>query len=123
MPSRKKRKRYRQRAEATAKPHGGRGRGTPRTAGGWGCGAPTGLADLRLLRQAINNDWPVSEHVRKLIVDEVFELFDSERRVRFTLSIAWTCIRMEAANIRDENAARRRSYDIDRVRSTAGRAR
>jgi hypothetical protein len=62
MPSRRKRKRGRREAEATAK-----------TPGGWGQGAPTTNADLLLVRQAIREDWPVPDEVRRAITEELLQ--------------------------------------------------
>jgi hypothetical protein len=63
MSSRRKRKRDRQHAEATAV--------APRTCGGWGQGVPTSLKDLVWLRRAIKEGWPVRQEIRDAIVDEL----------------------------------------------------
>lgn len=91
MPSRKKRKRYRRMAEATAS--------TPKSCGGWGCGAPTTLQDLVWLRRAVNQDWPVSEAVRSAIVRELMADFEN-KPPRESLSICRTVIAMGLANLR-----------------------
>ena len=93
MPSRRKRKRERQKVEATAS--------SPGTCGGWGGGVPTKLADLVLLRQAINEDWPVSSRVRQAIIDEFTAEIDTPD-VRRSLSVARSFLTMESANIRAE---------------------
>ena len=93
MPSRRKRKRERRKAEATAR--------CPGTLGGWGQGLPTSLADLVLLRRAINENWPVPENVRRAIIGELeSEIGHSDGRR--SLSIARSFIDMEGANIRAE---------------------
>ncbi len=91
--SRKKRKRDRRRAEATAK--------APKTQGGQGGGIPTSRADLVLLRQAINEDWPVPDKVRQVIVRELGDEIESSE-VRWVLSVARSFLAMESANIRAE---------------------
>ena len=66
MPSRKKRKRDRRKAEATAKQN------LPgKSLGGWGNGLPTSLSDLALLRTAIRQDWPISASVQADIIREL----------------------------------------------------
>ena len=93
MPSRKKRKRYRQRiAEATAK--------TPRTCGGWGQGVPTTRSDLVLLSHAINEDWPVPENVRLAIVAELGGEIGTKDARRF-LAVTRVFLAMQAANLRE----------------------
>lgn len=95
MASRRNRKRERLRAEATA---------PPKVCGGWGQGLPTSLADLVLLRRAINQDRPVSAPVRQAIVDELGEGLESNN-VRPTISIARTFI---ATDLASSSAHRRR---------------
>ena len=63
MSSRRKRKRCRLLAEATAH--------APKTRGGWGQGVPTTLSDLIWLRRAIREAWLVPAHVREAIVNEL----------------------------------------------------
>ena len=93
MPSRKKRKRDRRRAEATAQ--------APKTQGGWGAGLPTSRDDLVLLQQAINEDWPVPDKVRQAIVRELGEEIESSE-VRRVLSVARSFLAMSSANTRAE---------------------
>lgn len=64
MPSRRTRKRQRRSAEATA--HSLR-----KTSGGWGAGLPTARSDLLLVRRAIKEGWPITEHAWRAIVGEV----------------------------------------------------
>ena len=71
MPSRKKRKRDRRQAEATAQ--------APKTQGG----LPTSRGDLVLLQQAINEDWPVPRNVRGAIATELSDEIDSPDVRRF----------------------------------------
>ena len=70
MSSRRKRKRERRTAEATAK--------APGTCAGWGQDTPTTNADLLLIRQAIREDWPVPEDVRRAIIEELFQEVDTD---------------------------------------------
>jgi len=93
MPSRRKRKRVRRQAEATAR--------SPGTCGGWGNGLPTTLADLVMLRRAINEDWPVPANVRHAIVDELGGDIETSE-VRRALSVFRSFLVMESANIRAE---------------------
>ena len=91
MPSRRKRKRERRKAEATAH--------CPGTCGGWGGGLPTTLDDLVLLRRAINEDWPVPPNVRRAIVDELAGEISS-LGVRRAFSVIRTFLTMDRANLR-----------------------
>lgn len=93
MPSRCKRKRERRKAEATAH--------SPGTCGGWGDGVPTALADLVMLRRAINEDWPVPVSVRQAIIDELGTEIESSESRR-VLSVVRSFLTMESANIRAE---------------------
>ena len=63
MPSRKKRRRDRRRAEATAK--------SPILRGGWGRSSEVRPRDLLLIRQAIREGWPTSPEVGAAIIDQV----------------------------------------------------
>jgi hypothetical protein len=96
MPSRKKRKRDRLRAEATAK--------APETLGGWGGELSTTLADLVWLRRAIRENWPVPQAVRQSIVDELFAEVKALNG-RYLNSVVRTALAMEDANIQAETAA------------------
>lgn len=91
MPSRRKRKRQRRNAEATAN--------CPETRGGWGQGLPTTLSDLVLLRRAINEDWPVPANVQRAIVGELETEINSPD-VRRSISVVRTFLAMQDANIR-----------------------
>ena len=92
MSSRRKRKRERHKAEATAK--------IPKTSGGWGQGTPTTNADLLLIRQAIREDWPVPDDVRRAIIEELFQEVDTDSSdVRRFLAIARVILAMVKANI------------------------
>jgi hypothetical protein len=62
---------------------------------------PATLADLVLLRRAINEDWPVPADVRQSIVDEL-EAEIKSPDVRRCLSVVRTFLAMESANIRAE---------------------
>ncbi len=92
MPSRWKRKRERRIAEATAK--------APGTCGGWGQGTPTTNADLLLVRQAIREDWPVPDDVRRAIIEELFQEVDTDcSDVRRFVAIVRVFLAMVKANI------------------------
>ena len=93
MPSRRKRKRERRNAEATAN--------SPNTLGGWGDSLPTMLADLVMLRRAVNEDWPVPANVRQAVIDELKDELETSdpRRV---LSAVRLVLAMESANVRAE---------------------
>lgn len=91
MPSRKKRKRDRRRAEATAQ--------TPKTQGGQGVGLPTSRGDLVLLQQAINEDWPVPDKVRQTIVGKLGDEIDSSNVRRF-MAVTRVFLAMTRANLR-----------------------
>ena len=91
MPSRKKRKRDRRRAEATAQ--------EPQALGGWGDPAPVNPSDLLLIRQAIREGWPVPPHIRWQITKRMLDLFDSnEADLRMKAALARCVIRMELDN-------------------------
>ena len=96
MLSRRKRKRERQRAEATAK--------CPKSRGGWGAGLPTSLSDLVLLRQAINEDWPIAVDVQQAIIDELADEIES-MDARRAVAVARTFLAMESANLRARKIA------------------
>ncbi len=67
--------------------------------GGWGNGAPTTLADLAMLRRAINDDWPVPPDVKRAIIEELGNDIESPR-LRRVLSVARSFIAMDRATIR-----------------------
>ena len=91
MASRRRRKRERRLAEANAN--------APRCPGGWGRDASLSLSDLILLRQAINQNWPVPSETRAAIVAKLSEELNTASPRRF-LSIAASLAAMDAANIR-----------------------
>ena len=91
MPSRRKRKRLRQQAEATAK--------TPRTRGGWGQGVPATRSDLVLLRQAIHEDWPVPDDVWRAVVGDLLDDLESPDTRRI-VSVARVFLAAEQGNLR-----------------------
>ena len=90
MLSRRKRKRLRRKAEATAN--------GPETQGGWGPGAPVSRSDLALLRTAVRERWPVSAEIRSEILNRLFAELES-LDVRMTLAVAKTLVAMDAANM------------------------
>ncbi|WP_428305572.1 hypothetical protein [Lacipirellula sp.] len=63
MPSRKKRKRDRRRAEATAE--------APAVRGGWGRGSEIRPADLLLIRQAVREGWLVPQARAEALINDV----------------------------------------------------
>jgi len=90
--SRRKRKRERRIAEATAN--------FLNSQGGWGQGTPTTNADLLLIRQAIREDWPVPDDVRRAIIEELFQEVDTDcSDVRRFLAIVRVILAMVKANI------------------------
>jgi hypothetical protein len=99
MPSRAKRKRYRQRlAKATAN--------APKTAGGWGQGLPVTRSDLRLLRHAIREGWTddLPQQMRDLIVSDVTKIITTdegwEDEPRKQIAATLAIIEMVADNAR-----------------------
>ena len=90
--SRRKRKRGRRIAEATAIPL--------EPVGGWGQGLPTTNAELLLIRQAIQEDWPVPDDVRRAIIEELFQAVDTDcSDVRRFIAIVRVILAMGKANI------------------------
>ena len=91
MPSRKKRKRYRQQlAEATAP--------APfKTRGGFGEGCEMRRSDWRLVRGAIYRGWPIPDSVRSQIMDRLGESFDDDSP-RMGIAVVRTVLAMEEAN-------------------------
>ena len=91
MPSRTARKRYRRKlAKATAN--------SPKSAGGWGQGS-LARGDCRLIRHAIREGWDVPEHVRNLIVNDVFAVFtDDEAKPRLQIAATWAIIEIVRDN-------------------------
>ncbi len=89
MQSRRKRKRERRKAEATAK----------FLVPGVGWGEST-KAELLLIRQAIQEGWPVPDNVRRAIIEELFqEVGPDSSDVRRFLAITKVFLAMTQANI------------------------
>jgi len=89
MQSRRKRKRERRIAEATAN--------LLNPQGGWG---ECTKADLLLIRQAIRENWPVPNDVRRAIIEELFQEVDTDcSDVRRFLAIMRVFLAMVKANI------------------------
>jgi hypothetical protein len=116
MPSRRRRKRYR-RLAAKAGLRGDRQR--PPTddlgslaEGGWGtlCGdwESASLSDLRLLRQAINENWPVPPDRRGPLMAAVLsQLHREDRSDRLTLAVCQVAVAAVRHNLNQEAAERR----------------
>jgi hypothetical protein len=108
MAARKKRKRYRD--MSTKALSGGDRSASPTNSGGSGGSLPksphpiSGLwcdpstSELRLLRKAINADWPVPEERRRPIIEEIFPAIDGPPRL--ALAVTRVVIAAEAANLR-----------------------
>ena len=89
MSSRRKRKRERHKAEATAN--------LLNPQRDWG---ESTKADLLLIRQAIREDWPVPDDVRRAIIEELFQEVDTDSSdVRRFLAVARVFLAMVKANI------------------------
>jgi hypothetical protein len=78
MPSRKKRKRDRRRAEATAQ--------GPILRGGWGRGSEIRPRDLLLIRQAIREGWETPPEVGAAIIDQVVTSALESKDARLTIA-------------------------------------
>ena len=78
---------------------GGGDRKSPRFLWGLGHGLPTTRGDLVLLRQAINEDWPITLNVRQAIVDELADEANSTD-VRRGFSVLRTFLTIDRANLR-----------------------
>jgi hypothetical protein len=63
-------------------------------------------SDLRLLRRAIRQDWPVPEERRQSLLDEVFPLIH-RGDTRLAIAVAWVLVEAEAANMRAERELQR----------------
>lgn len=93
MPSRRKRKRERRKAEATAQ--------RPKVRGDWGECAPLSRGELLLVRHAIRERWPVPPEVRQAIVDGVMRKFNEPMTTnREHSAIAWCVLTMTGDNLR-----------------------
>ncbi len=92
MPSRKKRKRDRRRAEATA--------AVPVLKGDWGAESKRPRGDMLLIRKAIRGGWDVPQAVRDAIVDDVIPAALESIRPRLTLSAVRAVIEMVEADRR-----------------------
>jgi len=87
--SRRKRKRERHKTEATAN--------LLNPQGGWG---ECTKADLLLIRQAIREDWPVPDDVRRSIIEELFQEVSTDcSDVRRFVAIVRVFLAMVKGNI------------------------
>lgn len=84
MPSRKKRKRYCRRAEATAE--------APILQGGWGRGSEIRPRDLLLIRQAIREGWDTPPAVAAAIIRQVVSSALAAQKPRLSLAAVRVCI-------------------------------
>ena len=84
MPSRKKRKRDRRRAEATAE--------APVLKGGWGKGSDLRPGDLLLIRRAVREGWPTPPAVCDAIIRDVVTAALEAEKPRLTLAAVRVCI-------------------------------
>lgn len=102
MSSRRTRKRERRYAEATAR--------TPGFCGGWGEGLPTTWSDWQLVRRAVREGWPVPNHVRDAVVQElgdaVLSNLEDGDDFRHGSVLVRLLIGMEAANRRSPSSER-----------------
>lgn len=71
MPSRKKRKRDRRRAEATAL-------SVPSSSGGWGKEYPLKPGDIRLAARAVRNGWPTPFASQRAVSEAVVAAMDAD---------------------------------------------
>jgi hypothetical protein len=78
MPSRKKRKRDRRRAEATAE--------APVLRGGWGRGSEIRPADLLLIRQAVREGWETDPDKGAAIIQDVVVSAMESQEARLTIA-------------------------------------
>jgi hypothetical protein len=104
MPSRRKRKRKRLNAEATAI--------EPQKMRGWGRGLPVSGADIKMVRQALREGWPVPQDARVAVVDDLFALLQEEGvSARHLCSVVGVFIEIEEINqeidLAERAAARR----------------
>ena len=92
MPSRKIRKRYRRKLEAT-------GVG-PKLSGGWGKDSVT-RSDLRLARHAIRMGWPIPDNSREALVESVMAIVeDDDAGGRKQVAACWVVLEMMRDNMR-----------------------
>jgi hypothetical protein len=84
MSSRKKRKRDRRRAEATAQ--------GPILRGGWGRGSEIRPRDLLLIRQAIREGWETPPDVGAAIIRDVVSSALDAKKPRLSLAAVRVCI-------------------------------
>lgn len=79
------------------------------------------LSEIRLIRRAIRNDWPVRPAVRRRLVAEVGAVFDeSDPSTRRILAAARCFLAMDAANLRHLRAALREAGVAGGVSFRAG---
>jgi hypothetical protein len=78
MPSRKKRKRDRRRAEATAE--------APVLRGGWGKSSEIRPGDLLLIRQAIREGWDTPPDAAAAIINDVVGAAVESKKPRLTIA-------------------------------------
>jgi hypothetical protein len=97
MSARRKRQRERRRQPDTS-PASGQDR-----PGLW---SDASLADLRLLRRAIREGWPVPEERRPGIIAEVSPLIGAEQ-ARVAIAAAWVFLEADHANLREAARAQR----------------
>jgi hypothetical protein len=119
MPSRRRRKRYRRRAEKHGFVHiadnpllGGVG---GRLCGDW---ANASRSDLLLLRKAIKEDWPVPVERRRPLLDAVFaQLSREDISVRLALAIIQVAVAADMHDLELEEAERKAAkHSLDRRR-------
>lgn len=64
-------------------------------------------ADLRLLRRAMNNRWPVTEEFRAKVIEKIMErMADPDVETHHLNALAKTLLAAEAQNQSDEHHAR-----------------
>ena len=108
MPSRRKRKRERQRAAQAAPRRGDREDPPPGGEGGVASGlwADASLSELRLLRQAIREGWPVPPERCGPIMEEVLAPFHRKgTRHRLILALFRVALDADRANLARARAA------------------
>ena len=120
MPNRRRRKRQRRKQPFPCPTPPGRQVSGPDGSGLW---AGASLAELRLLRTAIRQDWPVREQRRASILAETGALIQAER-ARVAIAAAWIFLTATAANMRAERETRSLSPGVvvlNRVQPGVGR--
>ena len=99
--SRRKRKRYRR--QALKGPLRGDRPKSPVTGSGGvsGLWADATRGELRLLRHAIREDWPVPDERRPTIIDEVSQILQSGD-IRRALAVVWVFLEADRQNLPPE---------------------